>query len=205
MPIPVIYITSNPKVIPKDPAIQPADCVFIDQSEAIGVDTIRSLQTFLKTGPLVSPAKLIVIYQAGRLTPVAQNALLKLLEEPPAYAQILLQVPLIDQLLPTLVSRCRLVYPRSSSVDTFQPAPENVRLLNTPDLYNRLAALGPYLKNRETAEAFLTGALLSLNSAFRQKPNSALACRLKALVSAHDRLQKNAHTALTLENLALHW
>jgi len=40
------------------------------------------------------------------MTPQAQNAILKTLEEPPAYAVILLLVSNVNTLLPTILSRC---------------------------------------------------------------------------------------------------
>jgi len=48
----------------------------------------------------------VVIFEAQRLTIAAQNALLKILEEPPGQLVIILTVPNPKLLLPTVVSRC---------------------------------------------------------------------------------------------------
>ena len=44
-----------------------------------------------------------------RATPSAANALLKTLEEPPGYVNLLLLAPDTDSLLPTIVSRCQVI------------------------------------------------------------------------------------------------
>lgn len=44
--------------------------------------------------------------EGEKMTPQAQNALLKTLEEPPAYAVILILTSNVEELLPTIISRC---------------------------------------------------------------------------------------------------
>lgn len=50
--------------------------------------------------------KIYILNEAEKLTLQAQNALLKTIEEPPAYAVILLLTSNADSLLPTISSRC---------------------------------------------------------------------------------------------------
>ncbi|MGI6070227.1 MAG: DNA polymerase III subunit delta' [Blautia sp.] len=56
--------------------------------------------------PYRGPYKIYLINDADKMTPQAQNALLKTIEEPPAYAVILLLTNNVDGLLPTIQSRC---------------------------------------------------------------------------------------------------
>ncbi len=56
--------------------------------------------------PYYSPYKIYIIADADLMTPQAQNALLKTIEEPPEYAVILLLTNNIGGLLPTIQSRC---------------------------------------------------------------------------------------------------
>lgn len=56
--------------------------------------------------PYCSPYKIYIIAEADIMTPQAQNALLKTIEEPPEYAVIMLLTNNIDGLLPTIRSRC---------------------------------------------------------------------------------------------------
>lgn len=59
--------------------------------------------------PLWGQAVVVAILEADRMTPEAQNHLLKVLEEPPPYAHLLLVTARPDQLLATVLSRCQLV------------------------------------------------------------------------------------------------
>ena len=77
---------------------------------SIGIDEIRA-QVINDVGirPYESPYKIYIINDADKLTLQAQNALLKTIEEPPAYAVILLLADNPDALLPTITSRCVLL------------------------------------------------------------------------------------------------
>lgn len=78
-----------------------------DKPNSIGVDDIR-LQVVedVYVRPYSSPYKVYIIPEAEKMTPQAQNALLKTIEEPPSYAVILLLTANANALLPTILSRC---------------------------------------------------------------------------------------------------
>ena len=56
--------------------------------------------------PFDSKYKIYIIDDAEKMNPQAQNALLKTIEEPPAYAVLLLLTNSPEALLPTILSRC---------------------------------------------------------------------------------------------------
>ncbi len=56
--------------------------------------------------PYASPYKIYIIDEAEKMNVQAQNALLKTIEEPPAYVVILLLTTNADAFLPTISSRC---------------------------------------------------------------------------------------------------
>jgi DNA polymerase-3 subunit delta' len=60
--------------------------------------------------PYSSPRKVYIMNEGEKMTPQAQNALLKTLEEPPAYAVILILTTNVDALLPTILSRCVVLH-----------------------------------------------------------------------------------------------
>lgn len=76
----------------------------------IGVDVLRHF-VIAKVGltPSLGRAKVFIVREADRITPQAQNALLKTLEEPPGATVIMLLVTALDRLLPTTQSRCQVV------------------------------------------------------------------------------------------------
>ena len=78
-----------------------------EKPNSIGIDEIRE-QVINDVGikPYESRYKIYIINDAQKLTLQAQNALLKTIEEPPAYAVILLLADNPDALLPTITSRC---------------------------------------------------------------------------------------------------
>ncbi|QDP18609.1 DNA polymerase III subunit delta' [Sphingomonas xanthus] len=73
----------------------------------ISVDQIRSLGDLLSVTPSMSPWRAIVIDAADDLEASAANALLKMLEEPPANTVFFLVSHAPGRLLPTIRSRCR--------------------------------------------------------------------------------------------------
>ncbi|MCD8323830.1 MAG: DNA polymerase III subunit delta [Clostridiales bacterium] len=73
----------------------------------ISVDDIREqVNADICVKPYSSRYKVYIIDEAETMTVQAQNALLKTLEEPPAYAVILLLTTNADAFLPTIRSRC---------------------------------------------------------------------------------------------------
>lgn len=78
-----------------------------EKPNTIGVDDIRTqINTDIAIKPYSSPRKIYIIQEGEKMTAQAQNALLKTLEEPPAYAVILILTTNMDALLPTILSRC---------------------------------------------------------------------------------------------------
>lgn len=71
--------------------------------------TTDEMVHFLQLSPLVSKYKVAIVERAGELSGEAQNALLKTLEEPRADSVIVLIVESDTQLLPTIVSRAKVV------------------------------------------------------------------------------------------------
>jgi DNA polymerase-3 subunit delta' len=73
----------------------------------ISVKQVRELGDFLNLTPALSPWRAIVIDSVDDLEPSAANALLKMLEEPPANTLFFLVSHNPGRLLPTIRSRCR--------------------------------------------------------------------------------------------------
>ena len=71
------------------------------------VDAVRTIKDFFSLTPALSPYRVAILDGAEFLNRHGQNALLKILEEPPARAFLFLITALPGQLLPTLHSRCR--------------------------------------------------------------------------------------------------
>ena len=78
-----------------------------EKPNTISVDDIRTqVNGDIAVKPYSSAYKVYVINEAEKMTPQAQNAILKTLEEPPEYAVLLLLTANVNSLLPTIRSRC---------------------------------------------------------------------------------------------------
>ena len=78
-----------------------------EKPATISVEDIRTqVNNDIAIKPYASPYKIYIINEAEKMTQQAQNALLKTIEEPPAYAVILLLTTNSDSFLPTILSRC---------------------------------------------------------------------------------------------------
>src|SRR5258705_2237991 len=64
-------------------AVSPFDTVEIHAGENNGIQAVREFSRMLLQSPQFGSVRLGLIYEAHQLTPEAQNALLKILEEPP--------------------------------------------------------------------------------------------------------------------------
>ena len=80
------------------------------KGDSIGIDAVREIKNFLWQRPNVSPRRTLILDEAEFLTAEAQNALLKITEEPPASSLIILVSSDPDGLLPTIMSRIEKVY-----------------------------------------------------------------------------------------------
>lgn len=85
------------------------DIIYVthEKPNTISVDDIRAqVNNDVGIKPYSGPYKIYIVNEAEKMTTQAQNAILKTLEEPPAYAVILLLTTNVNSLLPTILSRC---------------------------------------------------------------------------------------------------
>ena len=84
------------------------DIITVDDPEKknLPIDLIRKARADVYIRPNEGNKKIYVIPRAKDMRPEAQNALLKILEEPPAYGVFILRTDNPEKLLPTIRSRC---------------------------------------------------------------------------------------------------
>jgi DNA polymerase-3 subunit delta' len=81
----------------------------IAEKTSLGVDEIRYANGFLQKKAHLGKFKTVLIEHAQTMTQAAANALLKTLEEPSDNSVIVLLTNDIEMLLPTIISRCRVL------------------------------------------------------------------------------------------------
>lgn len=84
------------------------DALILDN--AGGIDLMRDLKGFLWQKPNISKKRIAIINNSENLTDEAQNAILKITEEPPENAMLILIVNQLDNILPPLLSRLQKIY-----------------------------------------------------------------------------------------------
>jgi DNA polymerase-3 subunit delta' len=81
----------------------------VAQKNSIGVDDVRLANSFLQKTAYLGQFKTVLIDNAQTMTHAAMNALLKTLEEPSDHSVIILLTNDSESLLPTIISRCRVL------------------------------------------------------------------------------------------------
>ena len=83
------------------------DVLEMDAASKTGVDDVRDLIEFSRYGPTSAKYKIFIIDEVHMLSKQAFNALLKTLEEPPAYIKFIFATTEIKKIPITVVSRCQ--------------------------------------------------------------------------------------------------
>ncbi len=81
----------------------------LSDKKSIGVSEIRDVIADVYTKPFKAQYKIYIIEDGDALTVAAQNAMLKILEEPPEYAVFIICVTSLCRILTTVQSRSRIV------------------------------------------------------------------------------------------------
>lgn len=111
----LIYSTENSFIdkeivkISKDLQVSAINLVEITPEKSIGIAEVRKISQTVTLKPFGGGNRLIIIREIDKATIEAQNALLKILEEPPENNIIILTTNNLNKLLPTIASRCQII------------------------------------------------------------------------------------------------
>ncbi len=83
------------------------DVIEIDGASNRGIDEIRALRENVKFSPTQGKYKVYIIDEVHQITPDGFNALLKTLEEPPAFVKFIFATTHPQKVMPTIISRCQ--------------------------------------------------------------------------------------------------
>lgn len=123
--------------------------VFIKHYEAFGVGDSREVTRLAQLKPIGE--RKILCLSAPSMTIEAQDALLKLFEEPPAHTHFFVVLPSVNNLRPTLLSRVQILSARmfQGSLETFAGAAEFLQM----SYAKRLDIVGKIAKDKNRGEA----------------------------------------------------
>jgi hypothetical protein len=131
-----------------------SDLLIINEPRQIKIEHIREAQRFLNVKSTSLNKKVLIINAVHTMREEAANAFLKSLEEPPAHSFIILITSRLDEVLATIISRCRKVYfPRQEQTYRLKCAQRARQFFSSGEIM---------LKERDTAMAFIMDLIVVL-------------------------------------------
>lgn len=166
--------------------------------KCLGIKDIKPLREHLSFKPQWAQGKVVVIIGADNITVDAQNSLLKILEEPPQSASIILTASSENSLLPTILSRCELV----SITEEGSPAKstaldDTVKELIKADMDKRFEIIDSV----EDKDALLEALVTVYSQKLKEDPSYLELCKL--LIEAQKWNKAQGNTRAILEYLML--
>ncbi len=158
----------------------------------ISIDQVREVEHEVSRPPVEGRRRVVLILNAENLTLEAQNALLKVLEEPPEHTVFLLVSSSPTAVLPTIRSRCRGLRFTTLSEAEFRQLPWPEEGVPVETLY-RLSGGSPGV-----ARLLLERAVLSLRNELLDRWQEQGVAGLLEFLSLGVRDRQDAHTLLWL-------
>ncbi|MCK9429583.1 MAG: AAA family ATPase [Candidatus Omnitrophica bacterium] len=98
--------TTVARIVAKELGCNENNIIEIDTAQFRGIDTVRDLRKNCQYTPLGGGVKVYILDEIHKATGDAQNALLKILEDPPDHVYFMLCTTDPQNLLPTVKGRC---------------------------------------------------------------------------------------------------
>ncbi len=187
----------------KENKISKFDIEIIETEKAVGIGDIRNLQKKIFLKPFKSEQKAIILEAFFGATTEAQNAFLKILEEPPTSTIIMMLVASLDFILPTVLSRCVLINLTKTKKLTDEEISENLKILSSvKNVSDALVIAQNYSKSREEALDFLESLIISAHENLEKDKNAGKV--LEKLQKTYTIIKNtNVNVRFALENLFL--
>lgn len=128
---------------------------FCRSYETFSIDDARQIKSAHEMKPVHASDRKIFIISAHGMTIEAQNALLKLLEEPAEYAYFFLVIPSAHLLLPTIRSRVHLIKTDRIEAESLKSFLNESRAKRLETIKKLVEDISDEKKSRQEAIAFL--------------------------------------------------
>ena len=190
---------------------------FNQENEGLKIKTVREIIAEGSFSSYQGKTRIIVLMNADHSSLPAQNALLKILEEPPTNTLIILTTSQPEQLLPTIRSRCLAVHCSQEKLTSLQDASffvpnvmQTAKQLLVPNFsYQDAIELATQYKDREEALELVNSLInhlhqqlqsvtsnTSSNNSNRQRHKLVL----KQLLALYGDLGRNFNPQLAIEH-----
>lgn len=125
-----------------------------DADKPIKVDMIREMRDTVLSKSYTGRPTFLILRNTARMQEGAQNAMLKLLEEPPEGVYILLVTENVDSLLETIRSRCRIFRIRTDGLWKNKEEASDENGIHTKALLHKIVAGSPFFEMQEDINYF---------------------------------------------------
>ena len=177
--------------------------------KAMGIADVRNIQKKIVLRPYRGKAKAVVIEAYDGITSEAQNALLKVLEEPPSNTLIIISLSKKELILPTVLSRCKIIEIKDSNSTLSHD--ENTQYLNIlislskEGIGYKLKIAQDISKNKEETIVWLEKMTIALRKKLIENHNDQQYLNfLKNLQKTYKNIKNtNVNQRIALENLLL--
>jgi len=169
------------------------DVLYFEQDSKLGIAEARKITEHFSLKPYSAKGRTVIIEEAGDLTPEAQNALLKTIEELPKEAVFIMHSNSDARLLPTILSRCQIIKVNSLQFTVYSNEKDIEKLLKAT-----IEQRFEYVEKLKDKEDFL----YSLTSFFHKKL-PANTDFLNKLLQAEQWAKQNVNMRAILEYLML--
>lgn len=175
------------------------------KTTVIGVDQIREFIAI--TNSKETADRFFIITPADAMNEAAQNAFLKTFEEPKPYCHFVLLTAQPSALLPTILSRAQIFFPKATGVLNAAPTASDKILnvakqliaaqpANLPVIASDLAKVKT--KPRENAMQIVATSIELLYKSYFKTKNPKFLSKIPNFITLYDNLAKNGHLKLHL-------
>lgn len=182
------------------------DIYAYETEKTVGIGDVKSLSKQIFLRPMHSDKKMVVLEAFYGATIDAQNAFLKVLEEPPLSTTIVI-VAGSNFFLPTILSRCKLIEldrEMDFEKDEEKKLLEILENLHTNGIGEKLKLAQDLSKDKEQALIFLEKLIIVARNEMVKKQNLELKKVIQTLQRYYKEIkQSNVNLRLGLENLFL--
>ncbi len=186
---------------------------YITPSPSIGIEEIRKLITIINRKSYGGGNRLIYIESFDKATIEATNSILKILEEPPAGTYIVLSCTNLNNLIPTIISRCQIIHDNDKSTESelknFEKTVNLIILILNSSPGKRLLIAGESVKTRDSALNLLNSMLISLDLCLKEEKVELTLSKIEIITliskisSAISYLEKNVNFKAVIDILFL--
>ncbi|MDO8551160.1 MAG: hypothetical protein Q7S03_00555 [bacterium] len=198
-----LYVKNKPSgKFTSDPDIH-----LLESETTLKIEDVRELGRILSLKPRGQEPKVAIIKEADRLTFEAQGALLKILEEPPGKTLFLLTTLDLNNLLPTIPSRCQIIFlPQEGEISLDKNELKEVKVQTEEIIKSGLGKrveIAEKFSTKEEALLFCKKQLVYWREELLVNPTIINLEILKEIQKTLTFLSANTNPRLTIENLLL--